>query len=217
MKWILLLLLLPIFTNAQMLDAEVQKNCEKKFANFLPKKHTIIDTCMGDFNKDGKADIVLVTEEKNKPDNNRTLIILKNTGSSYNQVVKTSKAILCAGCGGIFGDPFADINLVGNVLTINHYGGSSWRWSNTYTFRFQKNEWQLIGIAEFSYHSMGCDNCDDVSMCSMTSKEINFSTKKVHEQKTKEGTCTIIVDKWKKLGKVPNITIQNFDSEKTYF
>ncbi len=50
MKWILLLLL-PIFTNAQMLDAEVQKDCEKKFAQFLPKKHKIIDTCMGDFNR----------------------------------------------------------------------------------------------------------------------------------------------------------------------
>jgi hypothetical protein len=217
MKYLLSFLLLPVFAKAQMLDAEVQKNCEKIFSQFIPKRNVLLDTILGDYNKDGKIDVILVTDEKGNPDKNRTLIVLENSGKNYTQVAKTNKAILCSACGGVFGDPFAEISLNGNVLQINHYGGSSWRWSNTYTFRFQKNEWQLIGIAEFSFHSTGCDNCDDVSMCSMTSKEINFSTKKMHEQKTKEGTCTIIKDVWKKLGKLPFITLLDFDASKSYF
>jgi hypothetical protein len=216
MKFLFPFLLLPIFTKAQLLEEKVQKECEKKFALFIPKQSSIIDTCNEDYNKDGKIDVVLVTEIKNKPSENRTVIILENTGATFKQVAKGKNTIMCAECGGVFGDPFADINLKGNVLTVNHYGGSAWKWSNTYTFRFQKNEWQLIGIAEFSFHSIGCDNCDDVSLCSMSATEINFSTQKMHIQKTKKGTCKIIVDKWKKLLKVPIVTLQNFDCTKKY-
>jgi hypothetical protein len=218
MKYILALLFFPIIhSQAQILDATEQKNCEIKFAKFLPKKNKIIDTALGDYNKDGKIDVVIVTEEKGNANKNRTLIVLENEGNDYKKIVVTQKVILCVSCGGVFGDPYASISFKGNILTINHYGGSAWRWSKTSTFRFQKNEWQLIGIAESSFHSIGCDNCDDVSLCSMNLKEINFSTKKMHTQESKEGTCKIVKDNWKKMATLPIITLNNFDSEKDYF
>jgi hypothetical protein len=213
----LIILLVSYVANAQMLAADVEQQCEIKFAKFIQKGNDIVDTVQGDYNVDGKVDIVLITEDKKKPEVNRTLIILENTGDNYKLVAKTNKAIMCASCGGVFGDPFADISLKRNILTIDHYGGSSWRWAHTYTFRFQKDEWQLIGISVSSFHNIGCEDCDDVSMCSMTLSEINFSTKKMHVQSTKEGTCKIIKDVWSRLSTVPKVTVQNFDCENNYF
>jgi hypothetical protein len=217
MSFSFIFLFFPLFTNAQVLETDVQKKLEVVFAKFIQKGCTITDTVQGDYNKDGKVDVVLVTEDVKKPEDDRTIIILENKGDSYKQVAKTNKVIMCASCGGAFGDPFASISLKGNILTINHYGGSAWRWANTYTFRFQKNEWQLIGLSESGYHSIGCEGCEDVGLCSMTLREINLSTKKMHIQSSKEGTCKIVEDKWTKLATVPKVTIQNFNYETNYF
>ncbi len=39
-------------------------------------------------------------------------------------------------------------------LLINHYGGSSWRWSSVHRFQFRKSDWYLIGVTTDWFKTM---------------------------------------------------------------
>lgn len=120
--------------------------------NFVPKGYSIREQKEADFNGDGRPDIVMVIEMSKKDDNQifgdepRPLIILfKQQDGTYLLSAKAEDFILCSGCGGVAGDPFMGIEIRKNTFSISHYGGSSTRWSNTHQFRFQDNDWYLIG------------------------------------------------------------------------
>ena len=116
-------------------------------------------------NNDTLLDKVLVLkcdEEEMIPDTNRLLLILFKSILGYELSANTPSAIMCKGCGGVFGDPFAGIEIRKNVLIISHYGGSSWRWSYTHKFRYQNNDWYLIGGTKSFYHcTEQCESLDD--------------------------------------------------------
>jgi hypothetical protein len=66
----------------------------------------------------------------------------KKTNLSYFKVLlRSSDLILCYYCGGIFGDPFENLEFVDNVLYIYHYGGSALRWSKVITIKEIKNKY----------------------------------------------------------------------------
>jgi hypothetical protein len=52
--------------------------------------------------------------------------------------------VLCLGCGGVFGDPYAGMTIRNNFFSVEHYGGSNWRWSRIITFRFDQKTKQLV-------------------------------------------------------------------------
>ena len=132
--------------------------------SFIPKDYDTLQTATGDLNNDGVNDVALVLYNKieNKDDGSvdqdkippRLLIILFGTKQDYIKSAFSSKAIMCKDCGGVFGDPFNDITIQKEVLVISHYGGSSDRWSFTDRFRFQNNNWYLIGKTQYSYSNL---------------------------------------------------------------
>jgi len=136
---------------AQNITEEQQLALTDSFNRFIPRGHTVEDTAMADFNNDGLRDIVVVSGNKNDPDQNRCLVILAAAKNGYTLSAKSAAAVLCAGCGGAFGDPYAGVACRKNILVIHHYGGSAWRWTSDFTFRFQNNQWELIGISQDSY------------------------------------------------------------------
>ncbi len=166
LAFLFILLITPQLIYAQLTNAKTVNNCNVLFKNFLPKYYTVLDTANSDFNNDGLIDVVIVAHYNNKTkdvleEKNRAIIILQKTKAGFIQKVKTLNGMLCKSCGGLFGDPYQGISLKKNILTLNNYGGSSWRWSITYIFRYQKKDWQLIGYRNISYHSIGCNgNCD---------------------------------------------------------
>jgi hypothetical protein len=212
-----LLSILPLVGFAQITDYTVLQNCNTKFKKYLPKNYTIIDTANGDFNKDGKVDVVFVIEDKEQKDKQRGVIILEGLTTEYKLNTIALKVIKCEHCSGIYGDPYNGISFKGNVLTFNHYGGSAWRWSDSFVFRYQNKQWQLIGLSFISYHSMGCEESCDISMCSLTQKDINLSTQKAHFITTKDGTCILDKDYWRKIKVTTKPLLQNFDSGVDYF
>ena len=67
------------------------------------------------------------------------------------------------------GDPFEGIEIKNGILIINHWGGSSWKWSLSDKYRFQNNQFQLIG------HTSNCGKpCEYWMNC-----DFNISTGKV--------------------------------------
>jgi hypothetical protein len=195
----------------------------KTIEAFIPTTWFILDSAKGDFNADKLLDIVLViaNEKENVEDNfeyecNRAILILQKTKEGYILSSFTKEGVLCKQCGGIFGDPYAKIFLEENVLTINHYGGSNWRWTQDYTFRFQQKEWQLIGISKDSYFDgSDCDG-EGVGNAGRNLVEVNFSTSKIHVIQTKGTACKPYKDVWLRCKKKPLISLSQFDVSADY-
>lgn len=197
-------------------DAE-KEQLTKQFKPFLSPKENVLDTAITDFNNDGLNDLVIVSENIADEEQNRSLIILSNSANGFVVSSKSKAAVLCKTCGGVFGDPYAGISVNKNVLNIYHYGGSNWKWTNNFTFRFQNNQWELIGISNDSFFSGDDCNGDGVGTAGQNLKEVNFGTRKVHIIKTKETNCKPFLNKWYTLQSFDKILLNDFDVEKDYF
>lgn len=200
---------------AQLTDEKAQQILTATFKKYIPTNHTVIDSASSDYNSDGLMDIVIVSADKNNPSNNRSISILQKLKKGYQIAAQCMDAVLCADCGGIFGDPYSGISFKKNVLIIYHYGGSAWRWTANFTFRFQKNDWQLIGISNDSYWNLG--ECDGgAGIAGRNFAEVNFSTQKIHLIKTKDTNCTPETDVWKKIKAYKKVSLQKFNIQENY-
>ena len=123
----------------------------------------------GDLNKDGRDDIVLILERKEpashvrgcgkETDTSETaprilLILLAQADGGYSLSVAEKNLVLRADEGGIFGDPLDGLFIERGSVILHHYGGSAWRWFQTYRFRHQDGGWFLIGFTDSSNHNV---------------------------------------------------------------
>ncbi len=72
----------------------------------------------------------------------RPLLIL--IGNSYGNLKKVAhnnnNTVLCHNCGGIFSDPFEGITIKNGYFSVEHYGGSNWRWTEIITYKYLKDK-----------------------------------------------------------------------------
>ncbi|MGI4864088.1 MAG: hypothetical protein ACRYFZ_09210 [Janthinobacterium lividum] len=136
-------------------------------ASFIPSGYRLLPEgrITGDLNGDGRPDVVLalrpIIEDIQNDDNTppRLLLVLWRTATgSYRLATVARRALLCKECGGVHGDPFEGLRIEREVLSIYHYGGSSWRWSLTAKFRFQQNDIYQIG-STYNYTHTIADAC----------------------------------------------------------
>jgi hypothetical protein len=116
-----------------------------------------------DLNGDGTKDYILVLERENPetdeddfPKNQRPLLILvRGKDKKLSEAKRSESVVLCSQCGGIFGDPFAGLEVGKKTFTVRHYGGSAWRWTADYRFNYSRidNTWQLVRVEKTSYHT----------------------------------------------------------------
>jgi len=206
-----------------LLSSVCLSSLSQDFRSFIPNDYDTLDdgVARGDLNKDGIEDIVIVIGSKWEQDENwsekasdsnvapRLLIILFGTDSGYVQIAKNDKAILCKDCGGIFGDPFAGIEINKNVLSINHYGGSNWRWGYTHKFHFQDKDFFLIGQIKYSF--LAVENCEKLNDFAGTKYEdINFVTGQ-YEMKEISEDCKLLENKKGKRKIEQLISLSNFE------
>ncbi|MCW3085632.1 MAG: hypothetical protein JWP12_2998 [Bacteroidetes bacterium] len=156
-------------------------------SSFIPEGWHLLDSvAYGDLNKDGLKDAVFVIESKDKITKTlysdtiiydteegstaRILIILfQHKDGRFRLAVQNNDFILRSDEGGAFGEPFNGLEIKNGALTIHFYGGSRERWAADYVFRFQNNDWFLIGALSSVY-----DDITHAGSCST----YNFSTKK---------------------------------------
>ncbi|RTL60924.1 MAG: hypothetical protein EKK37_01860 [Sphingobacteriales bacterium] len=154
----------------------------KNIQSFIPAKYDTMQVERGDLNKDGKEDVVLALKHADEDtfemdeEPPRLLIVLLKTNDGYVIGGKSDKILMCVHCGGVFGDPFANISITKNVLEISHYGGSNWRWSNSKKFRHQNSAMVLIGSTEDSFWTLSDCNGKGVGTYGRSYKDINYQT-----------------------------------------
>lgn len=169
----------------------------------------------GDLNKDEISDIAFVIEETSKSEETASrralLIAFGNNDNTYSFLIRADNAILKADEGGVWGDPFEGISIDRGSLLINFYGGSNWRWYSRYRFRFQDNDWYLIGATLGSYFTgtTTIDNADE--------EDYNLLTGDLIEKKTDENGKTM--ETKSNRGKKVLIKLKDFiaDSEEKQF
>ena len=123
----------------------------------------------GDLNKDKREDVAMILEREQAAAHARGcsadkdtsaapprifVILLAREGGGYRLSAANTDIVLRSDEGGIFGDPLEMLLIERGSVLLRHYGGSAWRWVQTYRFRNQDGGWFLIGYTDGSNHNV---------------------------------------------------------------
>jgi hypothetical protein len=131
---------------------------------FIPKGYEALDLTTGDLNRDAHTDAILVLykkgEEKTFDDIDHhekrpLLVLIGQAGNTYKLAAKTDNAVYCVSCGGQMGDPFMGVTIKNGYFSVEHYGGSGWRWTRIVTFKYAPAEhaWFLFKDGGERFHA----------------------------------------------------------------
>ena len=190
----------------------------KTFRDFIPTNWRLRDSVSGDFNKDNLKDVVLVVETKKpfifedkdcfstEPFFPKMLIVcFKNPNESYRLSTTSNKLFGSCNWGIQGGDPFDNISERRNTFGITFLTGGTARNFLTYYFRFQNNDWYLIGAESLQYWAGHTDGKD-----AFYNEKINLITgvKEIYHEDQKgkrNGYKTVNIGK-KSLAKLADFT-----------
>jgi hypothetical protein len=114
---------------------------------FIPSGYEIRDTLSGDLNADGRNDLLLILKLSGEDTISSVigmarpmLILIRQADGSLKLASRNDEAVLTRLDGGPFGDPYQKMTIDGDCFTVEHYGGSTDRWSDVITFKFNKTK-----------------------------------------------------------------------------
>jgi hypothetical protein len=140
-------LLLFFAININGLQAQ-DKQLPKELLSFVTPGKEMLDFTKADLNGDGRQDYILILKMTGEDtltfDNNNwdaprpLLLITRQADNKLKLAVTNDDLVLCRHCGGAMGDPFMELSSKPGEFTLEFYGGSSWKWGQTITFRYDK-------------------------------------------------------------------------------
>ncbi len=154
--WALLVVASPLLAAGKLIPSA---QLPEELRPFVEAGRVAIGLAQADLDGDGSGDAILVLEaekQSEEDEGERTLLVMTRNAENRLSVVKRSeKAVLCRQCGGVMGDPFDGVEVGPGSFTLNHMGGSAWRWSRSYKFNYSKrdNTWQLVRAEETSFNA----------------------------------------------------------------
>lgn len=110
-----------------------------------------VNTAVGkgnDLNGDGEPDrleIVTTKEENDGLGFKRQLVVYSGEGADLDAWYTAEEVILSTEHGGMMGDPLESAEIENGTIVIKHFGGSRTKWTYTHRFRWQNDDFQLIG------------------------------------------------------------------------
>lgn len=124
-----------------------------------------------DLNGDGQTDylkVVTTTEDNDGLGFKRQLIVYSGEGADLDAWYTADDVILSTEHGGMMGDPLQGVAIENGTIVINHFGGSRQKWNYTHRFRWQNNDFQLIGTT--IVYGSPCDYFDELDYNLSTGK-----------------------------------------------
>ncbi|GGI51700.1 hypothetical protein GCM10011425_29120 [Mucilaginibacter galii] len=112
---------------------------------FVLKGYDVLDLTKGDLNRDNYPDAIMVLYKKGEektsdvishPEKRPLLILICQPNKTYKLAGRSENAVYCVDCGGQMGDPFTGITIKNGYFSVEHYGGSAWRWTRIVTFKY---------------------------------------------------------------------------------
>jgi hypothetical protein len=178
MKILIILIFFIISCNFVLSQEFKIESSLSEILNSIPSGFSLLDSASGDLNKDKYPDYILILKKNNESEISNCLdnpslrplyIFLGNESNKFTLVASNEKAVLCFDCGGIFGDPYDGITIKNGFFTIEHYGGSAWRWTKYITFKYNTKDsnWYLHKVISHNYHN---SNPNKISSKVLTTK-----------------------------------------------
>ena len=130
-------------------NKEEVENIAENIGIFIPENYTILDTISGNLNLDNYNDMVLVLKKNNEektsdvidnPEKRPLLILIGEPNNKYKLVERNDNSVYCVDCGGMMGDPYIQIVIKQGYFSVEHYGGSAWRWNRIITYKYSKED-----------------------------------------------------------------------------
>ena len=139
-------------------------NLPSTLTQFIKPGYTVLDTTAGDLNLDSYPDMIMVLKKDGEettsdvtehPEKRPLLILLGRADQTYQLAAESNNAVYCIDCGGVMGDPFMDIVIKKGYFSVEHYGGSGWRWTRTITFKYSPDDsrWYLHKDGGDNFHA----------------------------------------------------------------
>jgi hypothetical protein len=122
----------------------------------------------------------------------RELRIYKINNNAWELWHRSVGAVLPSEHGGTLGDPFQEINIAKGSLLVSHLGGGREKWSYRHQYRFQENNWKLIGARVF--FGSPCDTLQDFDY-NLTSGNIHYKKFIENCQETGNAGDSILMSK----------------------
>lgn len=141
---------------------------KEELLNRWVAEYELLDSVSGNLNRDEHPDFIMIykhrEEHKTGPDYYRpVLLYCSDSEGQYHLKAQNKQAVLCYDCGGVMGDPYVDVVVSGGYFTLEHYGGSAWRWSRYITFGYdeESQNWHLHKDGGRSYHTSNPDDYEE--------------------------------------------------------
>ena len=134
------------------------------FLKFIPEGYSLLDTATGDLNLDSYPDMLLALKKDGEeqtsdvtehPEKRPLMILLGQPEGTFRLAAKNDNSIYCVDCGGVMGDPYQSMVIKKGFFSIEHYGGSAWRWTRIVTFKYNvaERKWFLFKDGGDSFHT----------------------------------------------------------------
>ncbi|WP_139920190.1 hypothetical protein [Hymenobacter sp. DG01] len=137
---------------------------------FVPAGYRLLDMETGDLNRDAYPDKLLVLDSVQTDTTGvlgsaalRPLLVLtSNAQGQYTLAARNDNAAMCSGCGGMMGDPYQGLTIKNGYFSVEHYGGSAWRWTHIVTFKYNPTDhhWYLHREGGDSFHAADPDKVE---------------------------------------------------------
>ena len=195
----LLIFVITTLTTTAFGQVELKQNP----SDYLPKGYVIFEKIVGDLNKDGIEDCVLIIkgtdtskiitdEYRGKLDRNRRgIIVLFNKKDHYELAVKNYNCFSSENeDGGVYFAPELSVEIKKGNLHVHYGHGRYGYWQ--YTFRFQNSDLELLGY-----------DVSNGGVVIESETSINFLTKmkqkKVNTNENAQGGDEVFKETWKKI------------------
>lgn len=164
--FIVLLSICALYTYGQNFPEVIRRD-----SIYIPATYEMLDSISGDLNRDSYKDLLIIfknadeedlSETSDEPIDRPLLIYLRDSLNNYHLITQNNKVVLCYSCGGVFGDPYNGMAVKNGYFTIEHYGGSAWRWTRYITFKYSESDstWYLHKDGGESFHASDPDNTE---------------------------------------------------------
>lgn len=146
------------------IKSETLAELPDELKEFVPEGYSFLGGEKGNLNLDKFPDVVLVLKKDNEketsdvienPEKRPLLILVGQADNTYKLAARNDNTVYCVDCGGAFGDPFDGISITNGNFSINHYGGSAWRWTRIVTYKYSPADknWFLFRDGGDSFHA----------------------------------------------------------------
>lgn len=133
---------------AEAIEEPVSEEWSENPMDLTPEGYVLFKTYKGNLNRDEYEDMVLVfnpTGNSMDMQNRAVMLVTTDKAGKLHVAAMNKEGALCEECGGVMGDPLANVVIKNGYFTIEHFGGSREKWTDDPTFKYSEEDgkWYL--------------------------------------------------------------------------